>query len=135
MFWPVSGAADFPFFHGGPAGGHRPAQATNMMIEAWSWLRSRHPWWDRSGGRDHIVLASHDKASCYVPEVLRNATIISHWGRLDFPHSSFTGYGGDEYSREVVHKLYQPEGHLSKLGNYSCFDPQKVRTFFSDVVF
>ena len=30
--------------------------ATNMMIEAHSWVRSHLPYWDRSGGRDHIIV-------------------------------------------------------------------------------
>lgn len=56
-FWPLTGAADFPHFHGGPAYGTRPSQAVNMLIEAWSWLRSHYPYWDRKGGKDHILVS------------------------------------------------------------------------------
>ena len=56
-FFPVFGAADFPNFHGGPAGGTRPSEGTNMMLEAWSWLKSRYPYWDRNGGKDHILVS------------------------------------------------------------------------------
>ena len=56
-FWPVFGAADFPWFHGGPVDQLRPAQGTNMYLEAWSWLRSHYPYWDRHGGEDHIVVS------------------------------------------------------------------------------
>jgi hypothetical protein len=57
MYWPVLGAADFPYFHGGP-NGNRVSHGTNMWLEAWSWLRSHHPWWDRFGGRDHILVSA-----------------------------------------------------------------------------
>lgn len=80
---------------------------------------------------------AHDEASCYVPAVLRNATVLTHWGRKDFPHLSGTEYGPDNYSLEITHPIWQPEGHLWKLGNYSCYDPKKVREirFLNQLIF
>lgn len=38
---------------------HNRAQgSTNMQLEAWHWLRSHLPYWDRRGGRDHIWVRS-----------------------------------------------------------------------------
>lgn len=34
----------------------RAQSSTNMQLEAWHWLRSRMPYWDRRGGRDHILV-------------------------------------------------------------------------------
>ena len=70
-----------------------------MLIEVYHWLRAHHPYWDRSGGRDHIILQSHDEGSCWLPAVLRPATMLTHWGRMDLGHTSSTGYIDDVYSR------------------------------------
>lgn len=56
MVWPVLHAADMPVFHGMHAG-NRAQHVTNMMLEAWQWLSSRMPYWDRHGGRDHIIVS------------------------------------------------------------------------------
>ena len=69
---------------------------------------------------------THDEGSCFLPAVLRNATLLVHWGRTDRNHTSGTAYDGDIYDQEVIHPVYQPEGHLSKLGKFPCYDPTKV---------
>ena len=35
------------------------------------WLEQAHPYWNRTGGKDHIFLSSHDEGSCWVAEELR----------------------------------------------------------------
>jgi hypothetical protein len=126
FYWPVYGAADFPWFHGGPTPS-RVSQGVNLLLELFTWVRSHRPYWDRNHGRDHILLIAHDEGSCHVPAVLRNATILTHWGRKDLNHTSGTAYDSDVYSEEFVHLQYQPEGHVHKLGKYPCYDPEKVR--------
>jgi hypothetical protein len=42
---------------------------TNMFIEAWSWVRSHHPYWDRRGGRDHIIVSHPSCPYSYRPAV------------------------------------------------------------------
>ncbi len=39
------------------------------------------PYWNRTGGRDHIWLISHDEGSCWAPTEIRSSIILSHWGR------------------------------------------------------
>lgn len=34
-------------------------------------------------------------------------------------------FGPDNYSHEMAHEVYQPEGHLHKLGRFACYDPAK----------
>lgn len=58
--------------------------------------------------------------------MLRNATIFAHWGYMGLNNFSFTNYGADSFDREYIHHVYQPEGHLSKLGLHPCYDPKKV---------
>ena len=61
--------------------GPRPMHGANMLLEAKTWLQQAYPFWNRSGGKDHMWLASHDEGSCWVPSELRPSIILSHWGR------------------------------------------------------
>ncbi|KAI3432296.1 hypothetical protein D9Q98_003856 [Chlorella vulgaris] len=124
LIFPVLFSNDSPYFHGGPAAG-RTHGATNMLMEVQKWVATHHPYWDRNGGRDHIVLTVHDEGSCWLPAVLRPAIVLSHWGRTEVNPPAGSGYGPDNYSFEVMHPVYQPEGHLSKLGSFPCYDPSK----------
>ena len=53
----------------------------NMLLEAKQWVARAWPHWNRTQGRDHIWLVTHDEGSCWVPSELRASTILSHWGR------------------------------------------------------
>ncbi|GAB4813993.1 hypothetical protein N2152v2_001039 [Parachlorella kessleri] len=110
FIFPVLGAADFPYFHSGPVA-WRTHAAANMLIEVFHWVRAHHPYWDRKGGRDHILLVTHDEGSCWVPAMLRPAIILSYWGRTDLDHISGTGYWPDNYTADSSHPVWQPEGH------------------------
>ncbi|KAL4443960.1 hypothetical protein ABPG75_011697 [Micractinium tetrahymenae] len=110
------------FYGMGPVRVHA---ATNLLLEAFHWIQSHHPYWQRRGGRDHIWLVSHDEASCYVPAAIRPSIILSHWGRLDAGHASGSGYHEDDYSREWRHPQWEPGGVLRKLGTFPCYDPAK----------
>jgi hypothetical protein len=146
--YPIHAAGDFPFFHGGP-GTSRSQAATNMLVDLYHWVRSHHPYWDRRHGKDHLLVSclnallflaihnqyplvlawqviTHDEGSCYVPAVLRNSTVLANWGYAGLNNESFTSYWDDVFTREWKHPVWQPEGHLSKIGNYVCHDPSKV---------
>ncbi|PSC76758.1 exostosin-like glycosyltransferase [Micractinium conductrix] len=122
--WPLHEYNDGPFFH---ASNDIPRVhgAINMLIEVHSWIRSHLPYWDRHGGRDHIVLQPHDEGSCWLPAVLRPAILLAHWGRTDAHHVSGTGYSPDNYTFPASHPLYMPEGIEGKLGDFPCYDPAK----------
>ena len=61
--------------------GPRPMHGANMLLEAKTWLQQAYPFWNRTGGKDHMWLVSHDEGSCWVPSELRPSIILSHWGR------------------------------------------------------
>lgn len=48
-----------------------------------------------------VQLQNHDEGSCWLPEVLRNATMLTHWGRIDEIHVSQTHFPYDNYTREA----------------------------------
>ena len=116
---PVHGYADMPYFHMTPGDTRRVVGATNMLIEAHHFIRTHHPWWDRKGGVDHIVLNVHDEGSCWIPEVLRPSIILSHWGYTG--RRRFSSYNPDKWDLEAFDPIYMPEGYLDKLGHYPCF--------------
>ncbi|KAI3425325.1 hypothetical protein D9Q98_009089 [Chlorella vulgaris] len=123
--YPVRDMADSipDFFYG--QGHNRAHGQTNMLLEAYHWIRSHHPWWDRRGGRDHVWLSTHDEGSCLIPAAIRPSIILSHWGRMDATHKSDTGYWMDVYSAEFKHPHWEPDGFLRKLGKWPCYDPVK----------
>lgn len=47
--------------------GKRPQAMSMMVLEAQQWLARIHPYWNRTGGADHIFLMAHDEGACYAP--------------------------------------------------------------------
>lgn len=44
-------------------------------------IKHAHPYWNASGGRDHVFFVFGEKLVCEVPkEMQENAILISHWG-------------------------------------------------------
>jgi hypothetical protein len=65
----------------GSEGAHRcmqPAQI-EMLVHH---LRSRHPYWDRSEGRDHVFFLTGDQGACGIGSSGTRPIFISAWGLL-----------------------------------------------------
>lgn len=45
-------------------------------------LRLRHPYWDRSGGRDHVAFLTGDKGACELGEISKAMIFVTAWGLL-----------------------------------------------------
>ena len=63
-----------------------PADLASVRSLLWHekllrFLRTAHPYWNRSGGSDHLWPFTHDEGACYAPQALRQATLLVHWGR------------------------------------------------------
>ncbi|KAK9909083.1 hypothetical protein WJX75_006916 [Coccomyxa subellipsoidea] len=120
---PVYGWSDTPWFHN--PGGPRVMHAATMLLEAKRWLETELPYWNRTGGRDHIWLISHDEASCWAPSEIRPSIILSHWGRKALEHQSYTAYPDDNYSDDGVHPEWRPEGWRHIIEGHPCYNPDK----------
>jgi hypothetical protein len=71
----------------------RVKHAVTFTHELLTWVKTAHPYWNRTGGADHVWHFAHDEGACWAPtEVYRNSIMLTHWGRLDREHTSGTSY-------------------------------------------
>ena len=53
----------------------RPVYAMRVALAALAQIRAEQPYWNASGGADHLFLFSHDEGACWAPlEVYRRST-------------------------------------------------------------
>ena len=72
----------------------RVSHAAVMTQQLLDWVKTAHPYWNRTGGADHVWLFAHDEGACWAPrEVYERSLILTHWGRLEGDHESGTSYG------------------------------------------
>ena len=64
---------------GGSIGGGCERDKLELVIR---YVRARWPWWDRSGGRDHVLFMTGDQGACGLGSALGRPIVISHWGML-----------------------------------------------------
>ena len=60
-----------------------PVLGNRFYRRALRWIRRHHPYWDRSNGTDHLVAFPHDEGACIAPIEMRNAILLTSWGRLE----------------------------------------------------
>ncbi|MEW5298002.1 MAG: hypothetical protein WDW36_001167 [Sanguina aurantia] len=107
------------------AHGTRPFGMSEMAKAAKRWLAVNFPYFNRTGGSDHIWLWAHDEGACAAPQEIWQGIMLTHWGRMDFPHFSNTGYMPDNYSSEYIHPAL-PGGFLASTSKaHPCYDPIK----------
>ena len=110
-------------------------------------LRTELPYWNASGGADHIFLFSHDEGACWAPhEIARKAILLTHWGRMDVNKDSSSRYPQDNWKWPVEYSVRAPwgerwdfarevaqasrrgaalRGSLALIGEHKCYDPAK----------
>ncbi|KAF4402714.1 probable glucuronoxylan glucuronosyltransferase IRX7 [Cannabis sativa] len=87
FFVPVYVSCNFSTVNGFPAIGH----ARSLIYSAINAISSEYSFWNRSGGSDHVFVASHDFGSCFhtmenvaiadgVPSFLKNSIILQTFG-------------------------------------------------------
>lgn len=95
-----------------------PVRGNEFYRSALEWIRREYPFWDRSGGKDHLFAFPHDEGACVAPIELQNATLLTSWGRLqDRPHNATTTM--------VEHSWYVPAYVKDMYASIHCFDPSK----------
>ena len=103
---------------------YRVARAAQLYQQALAHVRDSLPYWNASGGVDHIWTFGYDEGACFAPSALRPSLLISHWGNTMAAHNrSTTTYDPDRWDPP-----YDPPSGLtlsSLRGNHACYDPTK----------
>lgn len=94
------------------------------------YVRRHYPYWERSGGRDHIFWTTSDKGGCGLGHAASNAIIVSHWGLV--------GTWRKMQPRHRHHEDWADETRLAEQlrAGAMCFAPHKdvvVPTYWRDV--
>uniref|UniRef100_A0A1D1XKK4 Putative glucuronoxylan glucuronosyltransferase IRX7 n=1 Tax=Anthurium amnicola TaxID=1678845 RepID=A0A1D1XKK4_9ARAE len=93
FFVPVYVSCNFSTPNGFPSLGH----ARGLLSSAVDLVSARYPFWNRSGGADHVFVASHDYGACFhamedvavahgLPAFLKRSIILQTFG-VDRPHA------------------------------------------------
>jgi hypothetical protein len=86
FMWPISKFADEPYLGRSKHENRRRShQGALLLKEALSYIRKYYPFWDASGGKDHIWMMLHDEGPCFAPRELRSSILLTHYGYYD-PH-------------------------------------------------
>ena len=95
-----------------------PVRGNEFYRQALQWIRTNHPYWNRTGGRDHLFAFPHDEGACIAPVALQHAILLTSWGRLEKqPHNATTTMVEHSwYVREYVQNMY---------ASVHCYDPAK----------
>ena len=103
---------------------HRLALASRLYARALAHVRSAHPYWDASGGVDHVWTFGYDEGACFAPRELWPSMLISHWGNTMAKHNRCTTtYDPDRWdvARDPTSRL--PLALAA--GDHPCYDPRK----------
>lgn len=90
FFVPVYVTCKFSATTGFPSLGH----ATSLLKSAVQLISREMPYWNRSGGKDHIFVATHDYGACFhtmedvavaagIPDFLQRSILLQTFGRVD----------------------------------------------------
>ena len=58
----------------------RSHQGTLFLKRALHYIRRYYPFWNASGGRDHIWMMLHDEGPCFAPREIRTSILLTHYG-------------------------------------------------------
>ncbi|GBF92598.1 hypothetical protein Rsub_05212 [Raphidocelis subcapitata] len=137
----VVGHADAPWYP--KSSPSRVQHGALLYAEALDWLRSAYPYWNRSQGRDHVWLFTHDEGACWAPaEVYRNSIILTQYapagqpaGAPADPSAAAFGAAGPppsatarrefNYSIDVRDPQALPFGWVRGILGHPCYDPEK----------
>jgi hypothetical protein len=98
-----------------------------MYQQALDFVKTSYPFWNATGGADHLWMFTHDEGACWAPaELYNNSIVLTYWGRnTPDNHPSHTNYGQDNYSRNVEDDPALPQGSLAVIGHHRCYTPGK----------
>ena len=101
--------------HKGKAADLASLRALRWHTSLLHYLSHTFPYWNASGGADHLWPFTHDEGACYAPAALSNATLLVHWGRTHLRPN-----GSSEYH------LWRVKPHAKRMYGWErCYDACK----------
>jgi len=97
----------------------RSQQGTLLMLRALEHIRTAHPFWNASGGRDHVWLMLHDEGPCFCPKEVRPSILLTHYGYYAQAPRQWGTFDDDLFLRH--HEFYR---------NYLGRDPKRPDACF-----
>ena len=107
------------------------------MKRALAYIRKNYPFWNASGGADHIFMMLHDEGPCFAPRELRSSILLTHYGYWSLTPRPWGTYYDDNFMQDP--RFYarhlgdpsKPTAHASYLDTRPCIRvccfPQLVR--------
>ena len=79
--WPIMHFADEPYIGRAQREQKRRShQGALLMKKALAYIRTTFPFWNATGGRDHVWLMLHDEGPCFCPLEIRPSILLTHYG-------------------------------------------------------
>ncbi|KAI4382301.1 hypothetical protein MLD38_008281 [Melastoma candidum] len=130
FFVPVYVSCNFSTVNGFPAIGHARA----LISSAIRFISSEYQFWNRSGGSDHVFVASHDYGACFhamedraiadgIPEFLRQSIILQTFG-VNYDHPC------QAVQNVVIPPYVSPESVHQTLENFPVDGKRDIWVFF-----
>ncbi|ESW22141.1 hypothetical protein PHAVU_005G130800 [Phaseolus vulgaris] len=130
FFVPVYVSCNFSAVNGFPAIGHARA----LISSAVNLVSTAYPFWNRSNGRDHVFVASHDFGSCFhsledvamangIPQILKNSIVLQTFGVVH-------RHPCQDVENVVILPYVSPESVRSTLDNFPVNGPRDIWAFF-----
>ncbi|KAF8403129.1 hypothetical protein HHK36_011224 [Tetracentron sinense] len=130
FFVPVYVSCNFSTPDGFPAIGH----ARSLLASAVEHISSEMPFWNRSGGSDHVFVASHDFGACFhamedeaiaegIPQFLKKSIILQTFG-VRFRHPC------QDVENVLIPPFISPESVRSTLETAPVTGKRDIWVFF-----
>ena len=87
------------------------------------WLRSRHPYYDRSGGRDHVFFLTGDRGACGMGSAGVGPIFVTHFGLLG-PYRTMKTVADSGMTDAVLQQTSSELAAVMSSGKW-CYAPHK----------
>ncbi|KAG2674180.1 hypothetical protein I3760_13G122700 [Carya illinoinensis] len=130
FFVPVYVSCNFSTINGFPAIGH----ARSLLASAIQLISTEYPFWNRTGGSDHVFVASHDYGACFhameeaaiadgIPGFLKTSIILQTFG-VNYKHPC------QDVENVLIPPYISPESVQTTVENFPVKGRRDIFVFF-----
>ena len=98
FMWPIVKYADEPYLgRDANENRRRSHQGALLLKSALQYVRRYYPFWNASGGADHVWMMLHDEGPCFAPRELRSSILLTHYGYHEEPARPWGTFYDDNF--------------------------------------